>query len=59
MIPRPDRRIEGLPLELLDIGRTHVSNLSLLREMKLKSLSIVQTRVTDLTPLKGMPLESR
>ncbi len=49
--------LKGLPLRVLDLGFTYVSDLSPLIGMPLESLVIENTIVSDLSPLKGMPLK--
>lgn len=49
--------LKGLPLRGLDLGFTHVSDLSPLSGMKLTMLVLESTPVSDISVLKGMPLE--
>jgi len=50
--------LKGLQIEHLPLSRQHgISSLHPLAGMKLKSLWLAGSKVTDLTPLKGMPLE--
>ncbi len=50
--------LRGLPLRVLDLGFTYVSDLSPLTGMPLESLVLENTSVADLSPLKGMPLKN-
>jgi Leucine-rich repeat (LRR) protein len=45
-----------MPLEVLTMIDTPVSDLSPLQGMSLKDVSIDGSKVTDLSPLRGMPL---
>jgi hypothetical protein len=46
-----------MPLEELRVGDTAVPDLSLLRDMPtLRHLECQQTKITDLTPLRGLKL---
>ena len=42
----------------MDLSKTKVNDISILRGMSLKKLDLSQTHVTDISVLKGMPLKS-
>jgi serine/threonine-protein kinase len=46
--------LKGVPLTHLYISMTKVTDLTPLQDMSLKTLSIVASRIPDLSPLKGM-----
>jgi Leucine-rich repeat (LRR) protein len=50
--------LKGLPLRGLDLGFTHVTDLSPLAGMKLKVLDLENVPVSDISVINGMPLES-
>ncbi|MGE3821338.1 MAG: protein kinase [Isosphaeraceae bacterium] len=50
--------LEGLSLELVDVSMTRVSDLTPLREMRLRTLILRGTSITDVAPLSGMPLSN-
>ena len=45
-----------MPLKILFINGSEVSDLSPLSEMRLSFLGLSRTKVSDLSPLRGMPL---
>lgn len=56
VIPPADSLAEGLAT--VDLRRTWIGDLSLLKGMPLRDLNAAWTKVADLSPLKGMPLET-
>jgi Leucine-rich repeat (LRR) protein len=49
--------LKGMPIEELDLHRCPFVDLTPLRDLKLKKLSISSDSVTDFSPLAGMPIE--
>ncbi len=49
--------LKGLPLRGLDLGFTHVTDLSPLEGMKLQTLILEDVPVSDISVTKGMPLK--
>ena len=50
--------LAGLPLQGVDLSRSHVSDLSPLKGAPLTMLYLEETGVKDISPLEGMPLVS-
>ncbi len=48
--------LKGMPLEVIEIGKTAVDDLSPLTGMQLRWVYVQKTRVIDISPLKGMPI---
>jgi hypothetical protein len=48
--------LQGMPIEVLNLGQTRVTDLAPLRGTAVRSLNLHHTPVTDLSPLEGMPL---
>lgn len=49
--------LEGMPIEILLLSETPVDDISPLREMRyIRKLDIANTKVSDLAPLRGLPI---